>query len=76
MQIVFFIRYRMSIEMQSVIHSLSLKNLTITEISREVDDVHEQDASCLRIVQKLVGHFAAREKGLEDRPRSDRPRSD
>jgi hypothetical protein len=74
---ILFVRpYPMSVEMRSVIHFLWLKNLTIAEISREVDDVYGQGAPCLRIVQRLVAGFATGEDGLEDRARSDRPRSD
>jgi hypothetical protein len=66
----------MSIEPRSVIHFLWLKNLTIAEISREVDDVSGQSASCLRTIQSLVAHFAAGRESLEDRPRSGGPSSD
>jgi hypothetical protein len=75
-QILFIKSYPMSVEIRSVIHFLWLKNLTIAEISREVDGVYGQGAPCLRTVQRLVAHFAASKKGLEDRPRSGRPRSD
>jgi hypothetical protein len=61
-----------------VIHdSLFLANsLTIADIGREVDDVYGQGVLCLRTVQRLVARFAACEDGLEDCPRSGRPRSD
>jgi hypothetical protein len=74
-RILFVKPYPMSVEMRSVLHFLWLKDLTIVEISREVDDVYGQGAPCPRTVQRLVTHFAVGEEGLEDRPRGDRPRS-
>jgi hypothetical protein len=75
-QILFDIPYLMSVKMRSVIHFLCPRNLTIAEISQEVDDISGRSVPCLRTVQKLVVRFAADEEGLEDRPRSDRRRSD
>jgi hypothetical protein len=68
--------YSMSFEMRSVIDFLWLKNLTIAEISRELDEVYGHGALCVKTVQRLVARFAAGEEGLEIRPRSGRPRSD
>jgi hypothetical protein len=76
LQILFFQSYFMPVEMRSVIYFLWLKNLTIDEISREVDDVYGQSAPCLRTVQRLMARFAAGEEGLEDRPRNGPLRSD
>jgi hypothetical protein len=59
-----------------VIHFLWLKSLTAFEISREVDEVYGQAALSLRTVERWLARFAAAEEGLEDFPRSGRPRSD
>jgi hypothetical protein len=75
-QILFVELNPMPVEMRSVIDFLWLKHLRIAEISREVDDVCGQGAPCLRTVQRLIARFAVGENGFEDRPRSDRPRSD
>jgi hypothetical protein len=63
----------MPVETRSVTYFLWPKNLTATEISREIDKVYEHGASRLRTVQRLVACFAAGEEGLEGRPRSHVP---
>jgi hypothetical protein len=62
--------------MSVVIHFLWLKSLTAIKISRELDGVYGQAVLSLRTVERWLAHFAAGEEGLEDLPRSRRPRSD